>query len=239
MWRSGVSASQVPTNRPSAARRFAEEALASNADESIKHDAEEILNQLDSFPHFMRFADGIGEFNEEFERLRETVKSIVAVEEPQATEAVPLASRKYLVVSAAQHPVYASGPDEDPLFFDSEFNDALGDAIALSSDELTTIIVLSFSRHQSGEYRSKDEHDLGEQDPFGKFAMAAYTHTCKAVLVDWSDGSVVAAREFSADDPPERHLALLGGTHEQDGHDVLRADVCTWIGETASAPLTK
>lgn len=237
MWSAGVSAKHIPNTRPAAAEALLLKTIESDADESVKQEARAVLKTLNAYPHFVRFANGIEKFTGDFERLRNVIEKASPSGNRQHMQGDRKIQPQCLVVVARKHESHRPGPDEDRLFFDAEMNNALGDTLATSPAKLKTLIVLYFSRAAVGEYRFQHEsRRRGAASPFGRTGMAAYSHACRALVIDLATDSVVNVRRFTKADPEKRTVVLLGkGKQSKDGYALLREQVRNWIHKASSS----
>jgi hypothetical protein len=231
MWSPGVSASHIPFSQPAIAESLLLETIKSAADESVKQEARQVQDKLNAIPHFVRFANEIKQFSGEFEHLRAVVDSVSLPEKWEELEGDREILPQCLVVTAKQHDSHHPGQDEDLLFFDAEMVNALGEITATSPAELKTLIILYFFRAEDGEYRFSHDVDRSNgSNPFGRFSMPAYSHECRALVIDLPTESVVEVRRFTEADPAERIVVLLGkGKQSKDGYALLREQVLQWL----------
>lgn len=238
MWEKGFSASKLPGMPPSAGITLISKTLDSNADEEVKSEARELENRLTHNPAYVRFADRISVFLDDFERMRAAVIHGIKLPEAEGHAKVANFAPGFLVVTSRQHDSLHPDPQADVLMFEPDMIEALGDKVATSPTELKTLIALVFSRTEVGEYRIEENLEKGiKAKNFEVVKFPSYAHGCRAYVIDYATGKVTHFNEWFEADPETRHIDLLGSSmpSEPDGYSRLRERVREWIHEQASA----
>lgn len=239
MWANGFSASNVPSMSPSAGMTLIRKTLESKADEEIKTEARKIEKQLNRYPAYVRFADRISTFRDDFDRMRAVVVHGLKQPKPANQRIFTNFVPGCLVVTARQHDSLKPDPEADVLMFEPDMIEALGDNAAQSPTELKTLVALQFIQAEAGEYQVVEDANKGiVAKNFEGIKLPAYAHGCRAYVIDYATGRVTLVREWFAEDPERRKLSLLGQSRsdEPDGYAILRKQVREWISKMSSPP---
>ena len=245
MWSSGVFADRRPIQTLSDAERFLNQVQGSEADSTIKQEAHEAQQWLTAHPHYCRFTQQFAVMGKRFPLWREIVDQASWPNEQWAPEKAQEAKPKFLVVVAQRHPSKRLDPQENPLFFDPEMIEALGETGASTPDEVRTIVALYFASVEAGEYKLgfkvKDqfvEAPVNKEFPDAK--LNAYLHTCQLLVIDAETRAVLHAHRFFQQDPAEMPVRLLSSQPgAKDGYGLLRDDVEKYLQEFISRQVTK
>ncbi len=241
MWVSGFSASNLPSMSPSAGLALIRKTLDSKADEEVKIEAREIEKRLNRYPDYVRFADRINTFRDDFDQMRATVANGLKASKPANAKEITNFEPGCLVTTAGQHGSRNPDPEADVLMFEPYMIAALGDKVATSPSELKTLIALVFERTEVGEYQVEVSLEKGKPSrPLEGVKFPAYAHGCRAYVIDYETGNVIHVQEWLEDDPESRKMNFPGstGNSEPDGYARIRVRVRRWIQEMATSSKT-
>lgn len=240
MWSEGVSPDTVPNLYPSKAEEYVREALASNASDAIKQDAQKLLQLLDKRKHYFAFANSIQAFLPAIPHYVELWKAAQNHDTSGANPPEPMVPLpKCLALTLSSDAADASTTDTPAVFFDAAIIDACGERIALKPSDIGSLLIIEWRRKVIGQYEVAGAEVNGLRVDFTEEVKAKsglsltripmYRHIARLTVLDYPSGNLRLRREFEADDPREQIVGKAA-----TGNQELRKRMVEYVHDLAT-----